>query len=118
MKKKLVLSAMLVCLLTLGLSLAGCPTDGGDTGNKNAELVGTWRGGMQTLTITETTFTMTLGSMEGPFTYNGTTLTYQSRPSFSVKVTKTSDTTITISDYSSSDTDDFKEYLEGTYTKQ
>jgi hypothetical protein len=32
MKKKLVLSAMLVCLLTLGLSLLGCPTDGGDDG--------------------------------------------------------------------------------------
>jgi hypothetical protein len=30
MKKKLVLSAMLVCLLALGLSLSGCPTDGGD----------------------------------------------------------------------------------------
>jgi hypothetical protein len=88
------------------------------SGNKNAELVGTWYGEIQILTITETTFKMSIGGMEGPFTYNGTTLTYQSRPSFTIKISKTSDTTMTISDYSSTDTDDFKEYLEGTYTKQ
>jgi hypothetical protein len=32
MKKKLVLSAMLVCLLALGLGLAGCPTEDDDSG--------------------------------------------------------------------------------------
>jgi hypothetical protein len=121
MKKKLVLLAMLVVMLALGLSLIGCPTDGGGDGggdNKNAELVGTWKGGIQTLTITETTFKMAIGSMQGPFTYNGTTLTYQDRPSFTVKVTKTNATTMVISDYSSTDEASLKEYLEGTYTKQ
>jgi hypothetical protein len=127
MKNKLVFAAVLA--LALGLVFASCdngttpsgdPPDNGTTGggNKNAELVGTWRGGILTLTITETTFTMSLGDMDGPFTYDGTTLTFQDMPSFTIKVTKTSDTTLTISDYSSAYTDDFKEILEGTYTKQ
>jgi hypothetical protein len=44
MKKKLVLSAMLVCLLTLGLSLLGCPTDSDDGGGgiDTAKLKGNW----------------------------------------------------------------------------
>jgi hypothetical protein len=51
MKKKLVLSAMLVCLLALGLTLIGCPTDGGGGGGGGGgnswptEILGQWIGG-------------------------------------------------------------------------
>jgi hypothetical protein len=48
MKKKLVLSEMLVCLLTLSLSLLGCPTDGGDDGDGNGNGNGNGNGGGNT----------------------------------------------------------------------
>jgi hypothetical protein len=53
MKKKLILSAMLVGLLVLGLTLSGCPTDSDGGSGKSPEeeaaeklsFIGTWRDG-------------------------------------------------------------------------
>jgi hypothetical protein len=73
MKKKLILSAMLVCLLAIGLSLLGCPTDGGDDGgNGNGSGNGNGNGGGNGATATinmadlgNNSFTLTLTGQHG-----------------------------------------------------
>jgi hypothetical protein len=82
MKKKLIFSAMLVCLLALGLGLTGCSSDDdGDVSNNGFSLVGNWKsvGGGDLFNFTSTTFLFTIeggfGTFSGPYTYTPLTAT-------------------------------------------
>jgi hypothetical protein len=78
MKKKLVFSAMTVCLLALGLVLAGCPNGstggGGNDDSANDKLYGKW-GDIITLTFSSPNKVVTsVGNFTGTYAYDGTTL--------------------------------------------
>ena len=90
MKKKLIVSGMLVCLLALSFALFGCKTDadeggGGDSGFPS-DLQGTWTGGGYTVVITATTAKVTGTGMAG--TGNGTVYTLSSTDTSAPGMTK------------------------------
>ena len=91
MKKKLIVSGMLVCLLALSFALFGCKTDatdgegGGDDGLP-AAMQGTWTGGGYTVGITATTAKVTGTGMAG--TGNGTVYTLSSTDTSAPGMTK------------------------------
>jgi len=78
MKRKIVLSAVLVCLLAIGLVLAGCDNGSTTSGGNDGSLDGTWNKSPMTLVISGSSYTSKYSGQnygKGTISYNGSAIT-------------------------------------------